>query len=864
MNPELDLPTFDIDVEGGIQMAQETGGGLLSSPWFWSTVVIIIVCLSALIIFKRYIKKMAGLNFSFRNAILLVTLPKESLSEEAKKKSIKELLAPMENFFDNIGGLRAQRGLRANFLGRSDNLVFEIVASKEGVISFYAIVPRYLEQFFEQQVQAQYPSANIEEVEDYNIFLPQGVIKGVSLKLKNYSIFPIKTYIQSETDPLNAITNSLSKIAEGDAAAIQIVARSAKAEWHRLGAKVASKMQQGKNLKQALREVIGGSGLSGAFKGFWEAAFPQPAKQKPTTEIKRQYQLSPMEQGIVKALEEKTNKAGMDVNIRIVVSAKTNEKAKAYLSNIVNAFAQYTGYEYGNGFKAVPISPKRIAREFIYRTFDEKIKFILNTEEMTSIFHLPLPTAETPNIRWLIAKRIPAAVGIPAEGIIIGKNVYRGEEKMIRIKPDDRQRHVYVVGKTGVGKSWLLINMAIQDIKNGKGVCFIDPHGDAIETILEHIPKSRAEEVIYFDPANLERPMGLNLLEYDPKYPEQKTFVINEMINIMDKLYDLRQTGGPMFEQYMRNAMLLIMEHPGSGSTLMEIPKVLADADFRHFKLDHCQNLVVSDFWTKEAEKAGGEAALSNMTPYITSKLNQFVANDIMRPIIGQQKSAFNFRNAMDERKIILINLSKGRIGDMNAYLLGLVLVGKILMAALSRTDIPESERKNFFLYIDEFQNFITQSINTILAEARKYRLCLNMAHQYIGQLVKNQDASIRDAIFGTVGTIISFKVGVEDAEFLSKEFSPVVSQYDLVNVERYNAYIKLLVDNQSLKPFNIQTVVIPEGNPKIAQIIKQLSALKYGRAKVDIENDILKRRSMFSESGEKKKEPPTGFESFA
>ena len=355
-------------------------------------------------------------------------------------------------------------------------------------------------------------------------------------------------------------------------------------------------------------------------------------------------------------------------------------------------------------------------RHFIYRDFVESKKFILNTEELTSLYHFPVATTEAPNINWLLAKRAPAPVDVPTDGIILGKNVYRGEEKIIRLSTDDRRRHVYIIGKTGTGKSVLISNMAIQDIKNGEGVCVVDPNGDLIETILEHVPKSRAEDVIYFNPANMDRPMGLNLLEFDPKYPEQKTFVINEMIKILDKLYDLRQTGGPMFEQYMRNAMLLIMDHPESGSTLMEIPKVLADADFRHFKLKYCKNPVVRDFWLKEAEKAGGEAALSNMTPYITSKLNQFIANDIMRPIIAQQQSAFNFRKAMDEKKIVLVTLPKGLVGEMNAYLLGLVIVGKITMAAFSRADMPEVERNDFYLYIDEFQNFITDTIGTILS----------------------------------------------------------------------------------------------------------------------------------------------------
>ncbi|MCH7759372.1 type IV secretion system DNA-binding domain-containing protein [Patescibacteria group bacterium] len=845
MNPEL------LEISNPLSVLEQQGQSLLANPWFWLGIFILVLIFLILIFIRYYLRKIFRIKYAFEKVVLLVTLPRERPQDEAHKKSIKEMLMPMENFFANIGGLKAEQNLRSYFLSRSDNFSFEIVSDQQGIISFYVVVPKKVVQFFEQQIQAQYPNANIEQVEDYNIFLSEGVILSAYLKLKNYSIFPIKTYLKGETDPLEAITNSLSKIDAGDAVAVQIVARSAHKGWRNSGPKVASAMEQGKSLKQAVNSVMTSPALS-LLGGFFDL-FSSSKEKKQNGPVKA-YQLSPAEQETVKLLGEKANKAGLDVNIRIVVSAQTKEKAELYLNNVTNAFAQYTNYEYGNGFKISKSSSDKTIHDFIYRILDQKKSFILNTEEVTSVFHFPLPITETPNIRWLMAKKAAAPIGIPTEGIRLGRNVYRGEEKNIYIKEADRRRHIYIIGKTGVGKSVLIANLAIQDIMSGRGICVIDPHGDLVETILEHVPKERAEDVIYFDPSDIERPMGLNLLEYDPKYPEQKTFLINEMINILDKLYDLKTTGGPMFEQYMRNALLLIMDHPESGSTLMEISKVLADPDFRAYKLKHCSNQVVHDFWTKEAEKAGGEAALSNITPYITSKLNQFVANDIMRPIIGQQKSAFNLRAVMDDQKILLINLAKGKIGDLNAYLIGLILVGKILIAALSRTDIPEEERKDFFLYIDEFQNFITDSIHTILAEARKYRLCLTIAHQYIGQLVKNQDTSMRDAIFGTVGTNIAFKIGVEDAEFLAKEFAPVFSPYDLVNMERYSAYIKLLVDNQTLSPFNLAPDPPKQGNPERAKAIKELSRLKYGRAKSEIEREILERSKQIL--GDKPSEP--------
>ena len=311
------------------------------------------------------------------------------------------------------------------------------------------------------------------------------------------------------------------------------------------------------------------------------------------------------------------------------------------------------------------------------------------------------------------------------------------------------------------------------------------------------------------------------------------------MINIFKKLWQaIPEAFGPMFEQYMRNAILLVMDDPKSGSTLLEVPKVLADEEFRHYKLSKTKNQVVKDFWEKEAEKAGGEASLANMVPYITSKANVFLANDIMRPIVCQQKSAFDFREIMDNKKILLVNLSKGKLGDVNSSLLGLIIVAKLLMATFSRVDVPEEKRPDFYLYMDEFQNFTTESIATILAEARKYKLCLTFAHQFIGQL----EEKIKKAVFGNVGSMACFRVGAEDAEFLVKQFEPVFSQYDLINIDNYNAYLKLLIDGQTTRPFNILTYPPQKGSSEMAKMAKDFSRLKYGREKKMIEREIVRR----------------------
>ena len=380
--------------------------------------------------------------------------------------------------------------------------------------------------------------------------------------------------------------------------------------------------------------------------------------------------------------------------------------------------------------------------------------------------------------------------------------------------------------------------MIIQDIKNGDGVCFIDPHGTDIEHILANIPPDRIDDVIYFDPAYTARPMGLNMLEYDPNFPEQKIFVINELLGIFNKLFDMKTAGGPAFEQYFRNSAGLVMEDPESGSTLLEISRVMSDKAFRQLKLSRCKNPIIKQFW-ENAERTTGEASLANFVPYITNKFDPFVSNDIMRPVIAQQNSVFNFREIMDKKKILLVNLSKGRLGDINSNLIGLLLVGKITMAALSRVDIVGKGPVNdFYLYIDEFQNITTDSIATILSEARKYRLSLTVAHQYVEQL----EESIKNAVFGNVGTMVVHRVSPENAEIFEKQLAPTFTPADILKLENLNCYIKMLVNGVPAKPFNSVTPFPPKGNPEIIEKVKELSYLKYGRPREEVEAEIMAR----------------------
>lgn len=776
--------------------------------------------------------------------VLSVALPKfnsddkDGTSNPKTHQELVEKISSAEALMNSIAGVPRQKGIKVSLFGRLDYYSFEIVL-RDGLIYFYTAVPRVNVQYMKEQITAQFPTAVVEEEDDYNIFQPQGVIDGMEIKFAKEYIYPIKTYKDIETDSLSAITNALSKLPDGTGVAVQFLVRSANDRWRKWGQKAASKAHQGKKLKSAVKEAKGGIQITRPILDFLGSFGANKNAEK------KEYKLTEMESSAVKKIEEKTSKSGLETNIRIVVSAANSATTQMALENVVNSFSQFNIYEYGNAFKKGKIKVNKLIHRFIFREFNEANVMILNSEEAASVFHFPLPHIETPNIAWLKSRRVGAPNEIPKDGLILGYNYYRGVKTPIMIQAPDRQRHMYVIGMTGTGKSKFLVYQCIQDIKAGRGVCYIDPHGDDVDQIMANIPPERMDDVIVFDPADFERPIGMNMLEFQT--PEQKIFVVNEMFAIFDKLYDLKATGGPQFEIYMKNAMLLLMEDTDEPpATLVEVSKVLADEDYRAYKLSKCKTQVIKDFWEKEAQKAGGEASLANMVPYLTSKMAPFIVNDLMRPIISQQKSAFNFREAMDGQKIIIVKLSKGKLGDINANLLGMILVGKILGAALSRADMALEDRKDFYLYIDEFQNFLTDSINVILSEARKYRLSLIIAHQFVGQLIQTgNNTKIKDAIFGNVGTKVCFRIGVDDAEALAKEFAPVFNQYDLLNLPAYNCNIKLMVKNTNVRPFNMQMAHIDDwdrSDPAVKAKVTEISRQKYGRDRQEVEDSLNER----------------------
>jgi hypothetical protein len=404
-------------------------------------------------------------------------------------------------------------------------------------------------------------------------------------------------------------------------------------------------------------------------------------------------------------------------------------------------------------------------------------------------------------------------------------------------------RHVYVIGKTGTGKSELLKSLILQDIRAGKGVCFMDPHGDAIEDILKLIPPERAEDVIYFNPSDTERPLGLNLLE--AKTEDEKHFAATAVINMMYKLFDPYKTGivGPRFEHAVRNAMLTAMYEP--GSTFVEIMRILTDARFVQEILPKVTDPIIRRYWTDQIAQTS-DFHKSEVLDYITSKFGRFVTNKLIRNIIGQSQSSFDLRRVMDEGKILLINLAKGSLGEENSNFLGLILVPRVLMAAMSRVDVDMDKRRDFYFYVDEFQNFATPDFAVILSEARKYRLGLCVANQFIGQV----EEEVKNAVFGNVGTIVAYRVGVSDANYLAHEFTPVFGEDDLLNVERYHAFIKTIVNNEPVPPFSLDTTkdlskIKAMESPRVAEIIKEMSRLKYGRDEKLVEAEIARRAKL-------------------
>lgn len=757
-------------------------------------------------------------------------------AEEDKERDFASLISGMEQLYAGLSAINDQYG--------SSGWYSIEIANEDGSqhSSFYVAVPTEHVGLLEKQVVSLFPEAVISaRKNDYNIFNEKGAHAGALASLERHSLYPLRPYDEFDVDPLNVLLNSFSKIdRDGEGAAIQFLIGPRRDDYAKLGHRAIESIRKGEPVAVALHEIdrsMAGRLIKGVFGVFKSKEAAEKEKER------RAERAESVDQAEIEQLQRKLKTPLHSVTIRVVASAGTEKEAEAIVNDIKSSFSQFEQGP-GNRFKWRDIkgrSLKDFLGDFSFREWADDEAMVLNLEELTTICHLPSVTdAKTvPTLRQSKAAAAPAPQELPAEGTLLGTNSFRGVDTPARITDEDRMRHFYIIGQTGTGKTTLMKNMIVQDIEAGHGVCMIDPHGNDIADVLSAIPDSRREDVIYFDPARTDTAIGLNMLEFDPAHPEQKTFVVNELFSIFQKLYGaVPESMGPMFEQYFRNATLLVLEDPESGSTLLDISRVFADSSYRAQKLSKARNPVVTQFWNDIATKAGGEAALENIVPYVTSKFDIFTANDFMRPIIGQQRSSFNFRQVMDERQILLVNLSKGRLGEINANLIGMIIVGKILMAALSRTDRPAGDYPPFFLHMDEFQNVTTDSIAAILSEARKYKLGLTMAHQFIAQL----DEKIRDAVFGNVGSLAVFRVGPDDADYLEKQFAPTFTAKDLINIENRQAYLRILANGVPQTPFNISTLPPQKGDPERAVAIAEASCRKYGRPRLKVDLEISSR----------------------
>ena len=764
--------------------------------------------------------------------IFELSIPRQVTPKQGEPpKDFRELVGAADQFFASLANLY-EGGFEKKIYGLQNQISLEIIAFK-GRLNFYCVCPKEIDSILEKQINSFWPTAQIRKAPLPNIFeTRKGTMLSCNLKLTKKFILPIKTYKYLETDPLNSLTNALSKLDPNSGAVIQIIVKPILDDWRKAAGISAKKIQEGKSfisekwymkIFNFLFEI-----LSGVFHGS-----DGSRSKTATTEYKQPVQLTPIQEQMLKALNEKVAKTGLAANIRVVTTAPTHQEAGINLKNITTSFGQFATPEL-NGFK-VKSAGNEVIRDYILRRFVGK-GMILNSEELASIWHLPTQYVESPNIAWAKIKEMPPPTNLPLEGIIIGESVYRGEKTPVRIKNDDRRRHIFMIGKTGVGKTTLFSNMIEQDMLEGRGCCFVDPLGDAIEDLLGKIPEERIQDVILFDPSDTEYPVGLNLLEWQTA--DQRDFLIQEAIQIFYKLFDPTQMGivGPQWEHWFRNAALTIMNQPGGG-TLIDVPRIFTDDAFRTQLISSVTDPIVKAFWTQQLAKTA-DFHKSEMYNYFISKFGRFMTNDLMRNIIGQKKSAFDLRKLMDEGKILLINLSKGKIGEVNSNLLGMILVSKIQMAAFSRADTPEENRRDFYLYVDEFQNFTTDSFASILSEARKYRLSLSITNQYIAQLTEK----IRDAVIGNAGTMICYRIGAADAEFMVKEF-PQVTVDDMVNLDKFNTYTKLLIEGTPSKPFSMmglksENISKEETREKVRENARQ----SYARKKNEVEQELTKQ----------------------
>lgn len=785
---------------------------------------------------RKLLREQKNFERGLKMVPLLIHLPPISEDTEVGQRDVRDVtdenISKAQVLYSIIAST-FKKEFKSRFYGQR-HFAFEIVGS-HGFVQFYAAVPVVLVDVIKQAVISAYPNAQLEEVAEHNIFSPVGGISGTiggELTLKEAFAYPIATYQEIKRDAMQSLLNSLSTLDKEDGAGIQILIRPADPGWRKTAIAEAAKKSKGKDKKS-------NDNILWWFKQIPMALVKAPEDKKMGKDPDK-LELSNLDQSVIDAIEDKTRYPGYQIMIRVVVSSNILQRAQAILNNVVAAFALYDAPG-KNGFKYTPARDiEDFVTAYILRFFpQDSTDNILNSIELATLFHFPdeknIPTSQ---LERQATKQVDGPRNNSEEGLLLGYNIFRGVKKPIRLSHDDRRRHIYTVGQTGTGKSTFLENLALQDMLSGNGFAFIDPHGETVERLLSMVPRERTEDVIYFCPADMDYPMGLNLFEFHT--PEQKDFLIQEAINMLYKLYDPLHQGiiGPRYEHWFRMAALTVMSNPKVG-TFIDIPKVFTDKQYERELKHYVTDQTVLDFWDKEMAQTT-DYHKSEVLGWFVSKFSAFLSNQMMRDIIGQSKSAFNLREVMDNKKILLVNLSKGRTGELNSKLLGMIFVMKFQAAAMSRAGTPEEQLQDFCLYVDEFQNFSTDSFATILSEARKYHLNLIVANQFTTQLTDE----IRDAVFGNVGSLVSFRVGADvDADALTKKFQPVFERDDILRLPNFNTVTQILIGGVPTQPFSMATMP-PLGtpNPQLSLALKQLSFAKFGRPKAVVEKEIFAR----------------------
>ena len=773
---------------------------------------------------------------------LQVQIPKNAVARssdiDAKDhiQSMKQNIELMNQVYKNFYAI-FDEGWKNKEFG-NNAISMEILVEKE-VIKFILWVPSDHLMTVEKMIASFYTGAIVENIRQPKILEAGKYFAGGEFTLTKDSVHPLKTYESFEADPMDSILSAFSNISRDEKVWIQILVEPLHENWLKKMRKTADDIKEGKK----------------KLWFWWIIQKLRDSGKKETSEKEQKEKKHSFSQQQLSDFDKKMDDELFRVKIRTIATSPDKQRPRKIIDDISRLFNQYNyiGLNTLKFNKAQDL--QTFARHYSLRILypdtsllTNILKFnpstVLNIKELSSIIHFPHGRFnQNPRIAWQKFKVIPAPDDLPSEGIVVGYNNYWGVKREIRITDKDRFRHIYILGQTGTGKSTIMLTQAIDDMDNGRGFTFIDPHGEAVEFLLRHFPKERIDDLIYFDLWNTAYPIGLNPLEVSPDDSDEKDVVTNDLVEMFIQMYG-HEIFGPRIQDYFRNACLLLMDQP-EGWTIVDIMRLFTDEAFAEAKIRNLKDPVVAAWWNKTYKKMG-DREKAEIIPFIQAKFWPFTTGVYVRNIIGQSKSAFKMYDAMQQKKIILMNLAKGISGEETSKLIGKIIAMQVKLSALKRAKIEEKDRVPHYLYVDEFQNYVSQSFESIMSEARKYRLGLVVAHQYTDQLKQGGlwgELDLSKTIFGNIGNMFVYKVGAPDAEFLAKEFEPEFSQTDLTSTEAFMGACKISINNQQTRPFSFKAkipyVLEAKNPPEKVQIIKQISSLKRGTKRELVDKEI-------------------------